>query len=278
MKIGLAQILSTPSPTENLQQITDYATAAAEQGAEVVVFPEAAMCAFGNDINAVAEPLNGPWSEAIKSLAVNLDIVIVVGMFTPGANSKVRNTLLIAAPDHASSYTKTHLFDAYSFKESDAVEPGTKPHIIDIQGTKVGFGICYDIRFPQLFLQNAQEGAVVHIVPTSWGRGDGKAEQWELLTRARALDTTSYIVAVDQADPATTGAKVEGNAPTGIGLSAVVDPFGRDVIRMNGSPQLTVVDLDLNLVNEARSTIPVLENQVNFQTVADETALSAITR
>src|SRR5699024_10906466 len=145
--------------------------------------------------------------------------------------------------------------------------------VVDIQGTKVGFGICYDIRFPQLFLQNAKEGAVVHIVPTSWGRGDGKAEQWKLLTRTRALDTTSFIVAVDQADPVTTGAEAQGSAPTGIGLSAVVDPFGRDVIRMDGSPKLAVVDLDLSLVDQARSTIPVLENQVNFQIGIDETIL-----
>src|SRR5699024_6717636 len=103
-------------------------------------------------------------------------------------------------------------------------------------GNKVGLGICYDIRFPQLFLKNAIDGAVIHIVPTSWGRGEGKVEQWKLLTRARALDTTSFIIAVDQADPGYGSEETTGAAPTGIGFSAVVDPLGRDVIRLKSHP------------------------------------------
>lgn len=99
MKIALAQILSTEAPEENLRQVAANATTAAAQGAEIVVFPEATMCAFGNDISEIAEPLTGEWAKGIKALASKLGIVIVVGMFVPGDNGKVQNTLVIAQED-----------------------------------------------------------------------------------------------------------------------------------------------------------------------------------
>jgi predicted amidohydrolase len=77
--------------------------------------------------------------------------------------------------------------------------------MITVGDAKVGLTTCYDVRFPGLYLRLAELGAQVICVAASWGAGVGKIEQWQLLTRARALDSTSYVIAAGQADPAAAG-------------------------------------------------------------------------
>ena len=99
------------------------------------------------------------------------------------------------------SYDKIHLYDAFGFAESDTVAPGSDPVVIEVDGETLGLAICYDIRFPELFRALADRGASTVLLPASWGAGPGKVEQWELLVRARAIDSTTYVLACDQADP-----------------------------------------------------------------------------
>jgi len=94
MRIALAQIWSTRDPARNLREVERAAEEAAAEGAELVVFPEAAMTAFGSDLAAAAEPLDGPWASAVLGIAGRLGVTIVVGTFTPGQDGTVRNTLL----------------------------------------------------------------------------------------------------------------------------------------------------------------------------------------
>ena len=191
------------------------------------MFPEAAMRAFGNTLADIAEPLDGPWaSRRPRASPANSDIAVVAGMFTPGEGGRVRNTLLVTGPGVETSYDKIHLFDAFGFAESDSVDAGTSPVTFELNGTVVGLATCYDVRFPALFTANARAGAQVNIVCASWGAGEGKAEQWDLLVRARAVDSTTFVVACGQGDPASVGLPSAGAAPTGIGHSAVVSPLG----------------------------------------------------
>ena len=264
MRLAVAQIISSADLAANLELIREYATEAKAAGAELVVFPEAAMRAFGHSLKDIAEPLDGPWAEKVRGIARELDIAIVAGMFTPGKDGRVRNTLLVTGPGLDTSYDKVHLFDAFGFMESKTVDAGESPVTFELNGTVFGLATCYDVRFPALFTANAKAGAQVNIVCASWGAGEGKAEQWDLLVRARALDSTTFVVACGQGDPETTGAGPAGAAPTGIGHSAVISPLGSTLTALDGKPGLAVVDIDPGLVDEVRAKLPVLANARQF--------------
>jgi predicted amidohydrolase len=264
MRLAVAQIISSADLEANLELIREYATEAKAAGAELVVFPEAAMRAFGHSLRDIAEPLDGPWAEKVRALASELGIAIVVGMFTPGKDGRVRNTLLVTGAGVETSYDKVHLFDAFGFQESRTVDAGTDPVTFEVNGTVFGLATCYDVRFPALFTANARAGAQVNIICASWGAGEGKAEQWDLLVRARALDSTSFVVACGQGDPETVGAGPAGAAPTGIGHSAVITPLGAAIVALGGKPELAVVDIDPSAVDEVRTKLPVLANARQF--------------
>ena len=261
MRVAVAQILSGTDPTDNLQLVRDYTGRAAEAGASLVVFPEATMCRFGVPLAPIAEPVDGPWADGVRAIAADAGITVVAGMFTPVDDGRVANTLLAAGPGTPNQpdthYDKIHLYDAFGFTESRTVAPGREPVVITVDGVEVGLTTCYDIRFPELFTTLARRGAQLIVVSASWAAGPGKLEQWTLLARARALDCTSYIVAAGQADP---GEPLASSAPTGVGGSLVVSPFGDVVASAGADPQLLVADLALEQVAKARETIAVLRN------------------
>ncbi|MEA5456483.1 carbon-nitrogen hydrolase family protein [Sinomonas sp. JGH33] len=269
MRVALVQLTTGRDLEANLELLRARIREAAGRGAEVVVFPEASMRAFGNSLVDIAEPLDGPWATAVRAAADEAGVVVVAGMFTPGdkgaATTTVRNTLLVHGRGTDAHYDKIHLYDAFGFKESDTVTPGTEAVRFTVDGVTFGLATCYDVRFPALFTANAAAGAQVQIVCASWGAGPGKAEQWDLLVRARAVDTTSYVLACGQSDPAAAGpeaaAAARPGAPTGIGRSAVVDPYGNLVERAGDGPEILYADLDLAAVEEARRTLPVLVNR-----------------
>src|SRR5205807_2481498 len=119
----------------------------------------------------------------------------------------------------------------------------------------------YDVRFPGLYTTLADKGASVIVTAASWGAGEGKREQWELLVRARALDSTTWIAACGQADPLTIGREPSGKAPTGIGYSLVATPLGVVHAQLGAAPDTLITDIDPAAVEEARSTVPVLANR-----------------
>src|ERR1700738_4658995 len=200
MRIALAQIRPGTDPKENWRLFADDARRAADAGAALVVFPEATMCRFGVPLAPVAEPLDGPWASAVRSVAVDAGIVVVAGMFVPCPDGRVTNTVLATGPGVDTHYDKIHLYDAFGFTESRTVAPGRGPVVITVDGVGVGLSTCYDIRFPELFTTLARRGAQLITVSASWASGRGKLEQWTLLARARARGSTSYIAAARQAD------------------------------------------------------------------------------
>ena len=261
MRIALAQILSSTDPVANLSLVEDYTQQAADAGAALVVFPEAAMCRFGVPLGVIAEPLDGRWASGLRAVADRAGVVVVAGMYTPGDDGRVRNTLVAAGPGVDAHYHKIHLYDAFGFAESSTVAPGFEPVTIDVNGVRVGLATCYDVRFPELFVELAHRGAELLTVHASWGSGPGKLDQWTLLNRARALDATSFVAAVDQAYP---GDEIAAVGPTGVGGSLVASPTGDVVAAAGADPQLVVVDIDLDTVRRTRDTIPVLRNRSEF--------------
>jgi len=261
LRVALAQILGGSTPQENLELVATRTAEAAANDAQLVVFPEATMRRFGLPLAEIAEPVNGPWAQQLRKIAEHHQLVVIAGMFTPSGDGRVKNTLRAVGPGVDAHYHKIHLFDAFGFRESDTVASGAEPVMITVAEAKVGLSTCYDVRFPGLYTRLAELGAQVICVAASWGAGVGKVEQWQLLTRARALDSTSYLVAAGQADPAAVGVVLEGTAPTGIGYSAVLSPRGEVLQSLGPEPGLLVADLDLDQVEQTRAAIPVLANR-----------------
>lgn len=260
MRVALGQILSGHEVAANLDLVTTRIREAADAGARLVVFPEATMCAFGTRLVPIAEPLDGPWASAVRDAASESGVTVVAGMFTPGAASasgkpRVRNTLLVTGEAEA-HYDKIHLFDALGARESDAVEPGHNLTTVRIGGIVFGLATCYDVRFPEQFRSLARAGAEAIILPASWADGPGKAEQFRLLTRARALDSVSWLLAADQAHPG-----FPTRAARGVGESAVIRPDGTDAVRLGPRPGLLLYDLDTAGVVKLRETLPILDDE-----------------
>jgi predicted amidohydrolase len=258
MRIALAQIVSSTEPSANLGLVEDYTNRAVDEGAQLVLFPEATMCRFGVPLAPVAEPLDGPWASGVRSIAERAGIVVVAGMFMPSSDGRVTNTLVAAGPGVDTHYHKIHLYDAFGFTESHTVAPGLEPVMISVAGVDVGLTTCYDIRFPELYVELARRGPRLITVHASWGSGPGKLDQWTLLARARALDTTAFIAAVDQGYP---GDEIAAQGPTGVGGSLVATPTGDILAQAGADPQLLVADIDPDKAQQARDTIAVLQNR-----------------
>jgi predicted amidohydrolase len=263
MRIACAQILSGTDPATNLAIVEDYTRRAAESGARLVVFPEATMCRFGVPLGSIAEPIDGRWADAVRKIAAAADLTVLVGMFTPAPDGRVTNTLLATGGGVEDSYDKIHLYDAFGFTESATVAPGGNPVLISVDGIGVGMTLCYDIRFPALFTELADRGASVITVSASWGAGPGKLDQWTLLARARALDTTCFLAAAGQAYPGQELARAS-SAPTGVGGSLVASPLGEVIESAGPDPQLVVCDIDVDTIPAIRDTLPVLRNRSEF--------------
>jgi predicted amidohydrolase len=261
VRIALCQITSTAVPSDNLALINDAAARAAAGGATVAVFPEATMACFGTQLGPLAEPVDGPWATAVAAIAADHGMLVVAGMFTPAPDGRVYNTLLATGHGQHLGYDKIHLFDAFGFAESNTVAPGADLALVSVDDVTLGLATCYDVRFPELFTRLADRGARVMLMGASWGAGPGKREQWELLVRARALDSTSWLVACGQADPAVSGVEVHPKAPTGIGYSTVASPSGAVVAQLGAGPDVLVVDVDVAQVEKTRDAIPVLANR-----------------
>jgi predicted amidohydrolase len=265
MRIALAQIQSGAEPQANLALVEEYTRRAADAGASLVLFPEATMCRFGVPLAPIAEPLDGSWASGVRAVAESAGIVVVAGMFVPAQEDRagrVTNTLIATGPGVDAHYDKIHLYDAFGFTESDTIAPGHEPVVISVDGdsgpVNVGLTLCYDVRFPELYVELAQRGAQLITVHASWGAGPGKLEQWTLLARARAVDTTGFVAAVDQAYP---GDELAAVGPVGVGGSLVASAVGEVLASAGSDPQLLVSDLDLDAAQKARDTIAVLRNR-----------------
>lgn len=266
MKIALLQIASGGDKMSNLAMITPLIRDAAARGATLIVLPEGASQAFEQGrLDTQAEDLDGPFATALRRLAGELGVTVVAGMFRPADKStvagkelnRVYNTALITGDRVHKGYDKIHTYDAFSYKESDTVRPGEELVTFVHEGVTVGVATCFDIRFPEQFQQLAERGARVIVVPTSWADGDGKVEQWRVLTVARALDTGVFIAAAGQARPDYETKAGEPSGPTGAGHSVVVGPTGLRLAEAGYGPETLVVDIDPEDTAEAQRQLPL---------------------
>jgi predicted amidohydrolase len=260
MRIALCQIPVSPDRYVNLSRVKGALAEAAAGGADLAVFPEATMVRFGEDLAAVAEPLDGPFCSELAAACAASGVAAVVGVFEPAEGGRVFNTAVAfsAAGALVASYRKLHLYDALGQLESETVAAGSDVMVTSLAGAGVGLQICYDIRFPELTRALAVAGARLVTVSAAWATGLFKEEHWVTLLRARAIENTLWIAAVDQVpDPDAKPTR----APTGVGRSLLIDPMG--VVRCDLGPSAGVVvaEADLGQVDSVRAVLPSLANR-----------------
>ncbi len=153
------------------------------------------------------------------------------------------------------AYLKVHLFDALvgdsvkTYRESDEYASGHEAKVFDSPMGRFGVTVCYDLRFPEMFIQLARRGADVIFVPSAFTEVTGRAH-WEVLLRARAIESQCYVVAANQ------GGKHEKGRSTW-GHSMIVDPWGEVLDSLEFGEGLLVQNLDMEFLRELRHKMPV---------------------
>ena len=257
-KVAVAQIASSTDKKENLRTALHLIREASEGGAALIAFPEFLMAFSPStqtaaELEQVAEEVSGGFISSLRDAAKGGGIAVLATLYetAPNANRVFDSAVWIDALGNiASIYRKLHLYDAFGFRESDKFEPGAAiAPPINLEQSRYGIMICYDLRFPELARMLALDGAQVLAAPSGWVQGDLKIEHWQTMIKARAIENGCYVVAPDQV----------GNIY--IGHSMIVDPLGRTVIDLGEREGLEVVELDLNLVRETRDKLPLLKNR-----------------
>jgi predicted amidohydrolase len=260
MRVALCQIPVSSRPEVNAGRVARALAQAADQGADLAVFPEATQVRFGSDLAAAAEPLDGPFCSGLAAEAKQAGVALVAGVFEPAPGGRVYNTAVAydSAGELVASYRKLHLFDAFGHRESDQVAPGSSVVVCTLAGVRTGLEICYDVRFGELSRSLAVGGAELIVLPAAWASGLYKEEHWVTLVRARAIENTVWVAAAcqvpDPDEPPT-------RAATGVGRSMLVDPLGVVRADLGPAPGVFVGDVDTSLIATVRATLPSLANR-----------------
>jgi len=259
LRVALAQMCSADTHEANIATVTDLARQAVAEGAQMLTLPEVAGLMNRNAAVAqtqVVEAGADPFIAACRDLAVRHGLWIHTGS-TPvrGPDGRFLNhsTLIDAAGGIVAEYDKIHLFDVTlegqaPIGESKRFAPGTRAVLADTPWGPMGLSICYDMRFPYLYRAYAQAGAVLIVVPSAFTVPTGRAH-WEVLLRARAIETGAFVLAAAQAGQHADGRQTYGH-------SLAVGPWG-EVLADAGdeAPALRVVELDMAQVTRARAQI-----------------------
>jgi predicted amidohydrolase len=259
-RIALGQLPVSPDPAVNLTRVQVALADAAAGGASLAVFPEATQARFGTDLQAVAEPLDGPFGTGLAAAARSAGVALVAGVFEPAPDGRVYNTAVgyDETGERVAAYRKIHLFDSLGETESKVVAPGSTPVLAELAGLRVGILTCYDIRFPELARHLVAQGADLLVVPAAWAAGLFKEEHWVTLVRARAIENTVWVAAAGQVpDPESPRTR----APTGIGRSMLVDPMGAVRLDLGSFAGVAVGEVDTALTTKVRDTLPCLEHR-----------------
>jgi predicted amidohydrolase len=260
MRVALCQIPVSSRPEVNAGRVVQALAQAADQGADLAVFPEATQARFGSDLLAVAEPLDGPFCAGLAAEAKRAGVALVAGVFEPAGDGRVYNTAVAydSVGELIASYRKLHLFDAFGHRESEQVAPGSELVVCTLAGVRTGLEICYDVRFGELSRSLAAGGAELLVLPAAWAAGLYKEEHWVTLVRARAIENTVWVAAVGQVpDPD----EQPTRAATGVGRSMLVDPLGVVRADLGPAPGVTVAEVDTALIATVRATLPSLANR-----------------
>lgn len=273
-KVGLITLNSSDDPAHNLRVVQSYIDEAATRGAQIVMTPEVTNCVSTSRVHqktVLSLEADDLTLLALQKQALKLQVWILIGSLalkTSDADGRFANRSFLIGPDGKikARYDKIHMFDvtlsdAESYKESAGYRPGAEAVVAKTNLGAIGLTICYDIRFAHLYRSLAQSGAEILTVPAAFAQATGQAH-WEVLLRARAIETGSFVFA-----PAQTGlhAETQGAKRKTHGHSMAISPWGE--VLYNGGTECGVglVDYDLSDVIKARKAIPSLQHDRAFK-------------
>lgn len=274
MKAALLQLSVTDNPAENLPVTQALLAEAAANGAGFALTPEVTNCLSSsrthqNDV--LRDESHDATLSELRAAAEKHKIWLLIGSLAlksgaPDGRFANRSLLISPAGAIVARYDKIHMFDvnvseSESYRESDGYRPGSAAKLTTTPFGTVGMTICYDVRFPHLYRSLAQAGAEILTVPAAFNDTTGAAH-WETLLRARAIENGAYVLA-----PAQTGehAAHQGRPRKTHGHSLAVSPWGE--ILADGGTEIGVTYVDINLaeVAKARSRVPSLLHDRDYE-------------
>ena len=272
MKVSLIQMNSISDKAANIAAAKALIErAVAEEKPDWVLLPEHFDWAGGAKADKLREAEimpGGPAYAMCQGLAAAHGIFIHAGSMMekiPG-EERIHNTTVVFDRQgrDIARYRKIHLFDVTtpdgaSYKESATVKPGDAVVTYDCEGVTVGCSICYDLRFPDLFQALAAKGAEMIALPAAFTLQTGK-DHWEVLCRARAIETETYFCAAAQTGTFTAGNETRAT----YGHSLVVDPWGHVVAKASDGVGVVSARIDTALVKKTRAMIPVAQHRVRL--------------
>ncbi len=276
MRVGLVQLTSSDDPAKNL----DQTTVLRPRGEHVpvqnsflrqkspIVFRRAGSIRNGFFSQEEADlTLDGLRHEA-RAHSVWL-LIGSLGLKVAGGDGRFANRSFLIDPagEIMARYDKIHMFDVdvsdtETYRESAGYAPGFDRAVVaKVRDTTVGLSICYDLRFPHLYRAFAKAGAEILTVPAAFSPGTGPAH-WESLLRARAIENGCFVLAPAQCGQHDVS---EGRPRRTHGHSLVVAPWGEILADGGDLPGVTLVDLNMAEVDDARRRVPSLRHDRPFE-------------
>jgi nitrilase len=266
LTVAAIQMISSADLADNLRAAERLIKNASNQGAAVIVLPEY-FCLMGiadTDKVKIRERFGrGPIQDALQSFAQKHRVFLVAGTIPLEASDphKVLNASLVFNPEGQciARYDKIHLFGFQTsqerYQESETIEAGNQPTMVRIlhEGNEWVFGlsICYDLRFPELYRQQAEVDC--QVIPAAFTHTTGK-DHWEILLRARAIENQCYFLASAQGG-------LHQNQRRTWGQSMLVDPWGKIVSELATGEGYVLGELDSSTLKEVRSKLPALKHR-----------------
>jgi deaminated glutathione amidase len=272
MRISVVQMNSRGDKAANIAEAVRLIKEAALSAPEVIALPEYFACLsdIPTDMHLSAEelPQSGEASDngasvhaTLSALARELGVAIHAGSICEKQGNSFFNTTIVFGPDGAdiARYRKIHLFDVdvpggASYRESDSVARGDAITTYKVGDVTVGCGICYDLRFPEMFRALRDKGADLIVLPAAFTLLTGK-DHWEVLLRARAIETQCYIAAPAQIF-------THGDNKACFGHSMIVDPWGQVTAMVPDEVGVATATIDLKRLNSVRTKLPVAQHHV----------------
>lgn len=268
LKVATIQMCSTKNIDENIRQASELINAAAKSGAQLIATPEMSNFVVSTKDDLLSRATiedNDRALIAFRQLAKNLSVYLQIGslaILATDGKCYNRSFLIDDKGGIAARYDKIHLFDAdlvegESYKESGSYCAGNQAVLARLPYATLGMSICYDLRFPALYTELAKAGAEIISIPAAFTQTTGQAH-WQVLTRARAIETGCFIIASAQV-----GRHEDGR--TTYGHSMIISPWG-EVLAMAGDEEVGFIcaDIDLLEVQKTRQKIPNLQHQKTF--------------
>ena len=262
IKLALCQMNVIDNKEANIENAGLMINEAISKNADFIVLPEMFNCPYSNDkfIEYAEEEQNSLTLNKIASLAKNNNVYILAGSIPEKEEDKLYNTsyLFDRSGKMLAKHRKMHLFDIdvkgkITFKESDVLTAGDDFTIADTEFGKIGIGICYDVRFPELARIMVEKGALILFYPGAFNMTTGPAH-WELLFRSRALDNQVYCVGVAPA-------LNKDASYHSFGHSIIANPWGEVLAEANEEESLIICEIDLDEIKKVREELPLLKNK-----------------